>query len=1545
MSTSKHTSKTAIAVVGMAGRFPGARNLDEFWRNLREGVDSLATFSDEELRAAGVSPELLANPAYVKAGSSLERADEFDAAFFGINPREAEAMDPQHRLFLESAWEAIEDAGYDVERLPGPVGVYAGASMNTYAYANLLANPEALAAVGAYQAMIGNDKDFLATRVSYKLNLRGPGLTVQTACSTSLVAVHLACESLLTHACDMTLAGGVSLMFPQRTGYLYQDGMIFSPDGKVRPFDAKGQGIRAGEGVGVVVLKRLEDALAAGDPIRAIILGTAINNDGDNKIGYTAPSVEGQAEAIATAQSIADVDPASITYIEAHGTATPLGDPIEIAALTKAFRSRTDARQFCAIGSVKSNVGHLDAAAGVTGLIKTVLALEHREIPPSLNFEAANPQIDFDNSPFFVNATLRTWESEGAARRAGVSSFGIGGTNAHAVLEEAPSRSSEPGGRSQLLLLSARTLPALEAATGRLAAYLQAHPSANLADVAYTLQVGRRGFEHRHAFVAADVQSAQAILAAKDRRKLMSAHCDVQGRSVVFMFSGQGSQYAEMGWQLYRSERVFRETFDTCAELLKPILSVDLRQVLFADYALGEDNAFDRERLGETWLTQPALFAIEYSLTKQWEHLGVIPKAMIGHSIGEYVAACVAGVFDLETAVRIVARRGALMQRCSPGAMLSVPLDEAEIVAYLKDGSEIAAVNAPGLCVVAGSTEAVDHLEKELERVGVMPRRLRTSHAFHSAMMQSAIEPFVEFVRSCKLSAPRIPFVSNVSGRLITAEEATDPAYWGRHLRAPVRFADGLRALAHDASRLFIEVGPGETLRTLARQTLPEAAEALFLSSLPHPSKRQPEPEFLLASIGRAWLAGASIKWDGLHAGRGPLRVSLPSYPFESRRYCIEPSQPVLGRQGPLPQRVPLEEWGWLPSWQRSRPLVTVTASDKQASPKRRWLVFADASSTCAAVLDELQRRGVEVASVVAGENYSVVGSDEYRLAPDRRENYDQLLRDVLRGGEIDCVVHLWNTASPAGAAIDVDRGRRLGFYSLLYLAQALGDVARDETLPVLVASIDMQRVIGTENLRIEHSLMIGPVLVMTQDIPLVRARSVDFTAADWTAEQAKRLSSALLTEAEDASMESMVAYRGAYRWNHVMSPAPLHAAAANSVLLRERGVYLITGGTGGMGLAIAGHLASTLQARLILTSRSGLPVREEWLSILESEVGDTGLKARLRNVLNLEANGAEVLVVAADAADEGQMTLALQQAQARFGVVNGVVHAAGLPGLGILPLKQRDHVESVLRPKVEGLLLLDKLLAGTNLDFMVLCSSINSAFGWSGTTDYSSANAFMDAFAQSGVARSTSRVVSINWGTWREVGMAAELATARGDFDSDTMRVAISPEEGAEAMRRTLATPYCQLYVTPRPMPQLLDEVSLLLTHTRAADSGQVGELVQGTKPAHHQRPDLGVEYAEPRTAEEVELANIWSDLLGIRPIGINDNFFELGGHSLLATRVLARVQHAFKVRLPMRAIFDAPTIAALVEHVQTAQWALNAPTSAQLLDRQDEVREEIEL
>ncbi|MDR3706715.1 MAG: amino acid adenylation domain-containing protein [Capsulimonadaceae bacterium] len=892
LTTNTTYRESAVAIVGLAGRFPGAPDVDVFWRNLRAGVESVSTLTDAQIVASGCDPGVLSDPSYVRARALLDDVDQFDAPLFGFTPRDAETADPQQRVMLELAWAALESAGCDPSRFDGAIGVYAGSSLNTYLLANLLpdrASVQDLVSayqVGGYGTIIGNDKDYLATRISYKLDLRGPSVVVQSACSTSLVAVSQAVHSLISGQCDMALAGGVSITFPQERGYVYQEGAIVSPDGHCRPFDANAAGTVFGSGAGLVVLRRLDDAIANGDPIRAVILGTGLSNDGALKVSYMAPSVDGQAEAIRRAHRMAGIDPETISYVEGHGTATPLGDPIEIAALTKAFRDGGSSHNgFCLLGSSKSNIGHLAEASGVAGLLKTVLALEHGEIPPSLHYDAPNPRIDFDQSPFRVVNRLTPWQPpSGTPRRAGVSSFGVGGTNAHVVVEQAPDRPqpAAPTRSQQLFVLSARTETALAAMAERLASHIQGRPVIDLADVAYTLQVGRRELDYRRTVVASN--AADAIERLRSPGELSPKKAG-KAKNVAFLFPGQGSQHVNMARELYDTEPAFRQDVDACAERLTQHLGLDLRDLLFPCPEKAEEAA---RLLTETRVTQPALFAIEYAVAMLWVEWGIVPDALMGHSIGEYVAATLAGVFSLDDALRIVAARGRLMQSMPPGTMLAVRLPEDEVRALIGPELSIAALNSPMLTVVSGAQEAIDELDKRLEELGKPARRLHTSHAFHSAMMEPMLPEFRREFDGVNLERPRIPFVSDVTGDWITDEQAVDPEYWVQHVRLPVRFATGVATLLRDEGRVLLETGPSNVLTALAKQAAPGRASMIF-SSLDHPTAEGSQSAYFAGALGRLWQAGITPDWLAFHGGQPRQRVVLPSYPFEHRRYWVSP--------------------------------------------------------------------------------------------------------------------------------------------------------------------------------------------------------------------------------------------------------------------------------------------------------------------------------------------------------------------------------------------------------------------------------------------------------------------------------------------------------------------------------------------------------------------------------------------------------------------------------------------------------------------------------
>jgi acyl transferase domain-containing protein len=1374
-----------IAVIGMSGRFPGAGTLDQFWHNLCDGVDSISFFSEQEMLSTRVNQATLRSAKYVRAAGVLDHIEDFDAAFFGFSPREVEIMDPQHRLFLEITWEALEDAGYDTATYRGAVGVYAGMSMSKYLLNNLLPNQALAEAEGPLQLRILNDKDFLASLVAYKLNLRGPSINVQTACATSLVAVAQACQGLLNYQCDLALAGGVSIGVPQRAGYLAQEG-VFSPDGRCRAFDAAAQGTVGGNGGGAVVLKRLEDALAEGDQIYAVIKGSAINNDGALKVGYTAPSLEGQFEAIAMAQAVAGVDPATIGYIETHGTGTPLGDMIEVEALTQAFRVGTARTGFCAIGSVKPNIGHLDAAAGIASLIKTVLALRHGLLPPSLHFSEPNPQIDFANSPFYVNTALAEWQAEPGPRRAGVSAFAIGGVNAHVIIEEAPEVvGSDPAAPWQLLVLSARTSSALEVMTDHLVGCLRQHAPAQIADVAYTLQVGRQAFEHRRMLLCTGYDDGLDALERRDPKRILTSICTPHQRPIAFMFPGLGNHYVNMALELYQSEPVFREQLDRACELLTPHLGLDLRTLLYPASehatlrpAIAEStldlramlrpdvsDAVVPGRLHQTSIAQPALFVIEYALAQLWMAWGIRPQALIGYSVGEYVAACLAGVIALEDALLLVARRAQLIQALPPGAMLAVPLTEAAVGPYLGPTVSLAAITGPELCVLAGPPDAIGRLERQLSERGLACRRLQAAHAFHSTMMEPIVGPFAELFQSIELHPPAIPYISSVTGTWISAAQATDPGYWVQQLCRTVRFADGVRELWQEPDRIMLEIGPGQVLGAWALQhpASAEVTEPIVLASLRHAYDQQSDRALLLTTLGRLWLAGVPIEWAARYGAERRLRVALPTYPFERQRYWIEPPQPLrdeADRVLPLSKHPDIAAWFFAPVWKQSALYAPLNEAALAAQP-RRWLVFADACGVGAQLVERLGRAGHLVTAVAAGAQFRQTSERSYMIRPESRDDYATLLAALRQDHAApETILHLWGVTPdcdpPSGQAF-VERCLERGFYSLMYLAQALGDQGGADPLYLAIIASGLYDVIGDERLHPAKATALGPCQVIPLEYPHITCGCIDIVAPAAGAGLDRRGVDQLLAEVAAPSGDRNIAYRGRRRWTQSFEPVRRTPAAAPR--LREGGVYLITGGLGGIGLVLAEHLARSLRARLVLVGRSFFPPRTDWQQWLAAHDQQDAISRKIHALLAIEECGAEILVIAADVTDQIALRGAVAQTQERYGALHGVIHAAGVMPGGMIQLKTDELAAPVLAPKLWGTLALAEALAGLELDFLVLCSSLNAVIGGFGLVDHCAANAFLDAFAHQRHAQGDPYTLSINWDAWQEVGQAARAA------------------------------------------------------------------------------------------------------------------------------------------------------------------------------------------
>jgi acyl transferase domain-containing protein len=907
-----------IAVIGMSGRFPGARNLDEFWWNLENGIESITFFSLHELESYGVFGDVYNRPNYVKANGILEDIEKFDASFFGITPRDASIIDPQQRFMLECAWEALENAGYDADTVDGRIGVFAGADMNTYMLQILTGNHGCTYIADLLQLSV---PDHLCTRVAYKLNLKGPAVNVTTACSTSLVAVHLACQSLLNGECDMALAGGSSIGVPQHIGYLYREGDISSPDGHCRAFDAAARGTVSSNGIGIAVLKRCEDAAADGDFIYAVIKGSAINNDGSLKVGFTAPSVEGQSAVIDEALAVARVEPESISYIETHGTGTSIGDPIEITGLRKVFGSQTQQRPSCAIGSVKTNIGHTGAAAGIAGFIKTVLSLHHKMIVPHLNFQIPNPGIDLENSPFYVNTTPRQWETNGIPRRAGVSSFGIGGTNAHVVLEEAgnniPLNKSETG-TYQLILLSARTPTALDKITKNLVNYLKKNHSnalLSLADAAYTLKVGRKPLLYRKMAVCASREETINLLSTPDK-KVKTFFIEKENPPAIFIFSGQGSQYVNMGKELYQKEKTFRQEMDRCFDILYSISGYNIKEILYPP----DVNSGETDLINRTEITQPIVFSLEYALARMLTTWGITPRAMMGYSLGEYTAACLSGVFSLEDALKLVTIRGQLMQKTPPGIMLSVPLPEEDIKPLLTDDLSLAIINGPS-CIVSGSAEAVHTFEIQMKEKRLVCMPINIAHAMHSSLMNTIRKEFETQVGRVKLNNPQIPFISNVSGDRISDAEATNPGYWGKHMCSTVRFSDGVKKLITENNAVFIEIGPGKELANIVQYQAHARGKVdqKIVNVIKNQQEKISDDYFLLNKLGELWIYGVSIDWHEFYSAERRYRIPLPTYPFEGRRCWIERG-PFPAQNNDMPASIDQEEQTPIPTQTVAKP-------------------------------------------------------------------------------------------------------------------------------------------------------------------------------------------------------------------------------------------------------------------------------------------------------------------------------------------------------------------------------------------------------------------------------------------------------------------------------------------------------------------------------------------------------------------------------------------------------------------------------------------------
>jgi acyl transferase domain-containing protein len=1370
-----------IAIIGMAGRFPGANNTEEFWDNLKNGVESISFFSDQELETPGIIPRSSKNPNYVKANAMIEGVEYFDAAFFGYTPREAEQMDPQMRMFHQCVWHALEDAGYEPDTYNGPIGLYGGATNNAewILYTRYILRSNAVAGF-ATGALI--DKDHMNTSISYRLNLTGPSLAMEAQCSTSLVAVHLACQALLSGECDMALAGGVSIAFPAASGYLYTEGLIYSPDGHCRSFDSKANGTIFGDGVGVVVLKRIEDAAADGDHIYALVKGTAINNDGSRKAGYTAPSVEGQVEVIRAAQQVAQIDPETISCIEAHGTATSLGDPIEIEALKLAFN--TDKKGFCRIGSVKSNIGHLDNASGVTGLIKIVLALKHKLIPPSLHFETPNPKIDFENSPFRVNTQLLPWESDGGPRRAAASSFGVGGTNAHAVLEEAPviGHSSLVSGEErkekeyQLILVSARTETALDQMTENLAKHFEKNPHINLADAAYTLHLGRKAFRHRRMMVCSTVQETIDTLRGAKNSKSQTFDSKDKKRPVILMCPPVDTDaiaaYRMVGAKLYPQEPVFRQETDQCLEILKPLMKNDIKEILYPSSRFNRSNMpytsykSSIPDIDPPGFTQLVPFIFEYALVKLLLSRGVQPAIIAGQGPGEIAAACLTGELSLEQALN----------------------------------------------------------------------------------------------RSLKPSNPDLQ----------------------RSAQSDVSFIEKVKPWLDKAKTIFVEVGVGETLIGIVKNHSNKKPGQLFISLLnaPHPGDEQENPlQSLAEQLGRLWLYGAAIDGETYYSAEKRQRVPLPGYCFDKQRYLTEGlsnGSPILlhAPSSRLGKKANIADWFYIPSWERS-----FFRGQAKIPMDELWLVFMDQCGIGSGLIKQLEGHPLcpSFIRVSQGTTFDKISNSQFVIDPGQASHYDKLCKELKEQRNIPGrILHLWGVSAEENSQLsweENDRVQCLGFYSLLNIVQAWGRESITRSIQLEVITTNMQEVTGEEKINPGKATILGAVKVIPREYPHIKCRSIDIllpgssagttdtpTADDSTGHD---LFSHLLSELSSEPTGRSTAFRGKHRWEQVFKASPLEKAADQVPVFKPGGIYLITGGLGGMGYTFARHLAANFQAQLILTGRSASQDKEQG------------------KIQELEALGAQVMVAAADVSLHVEMQEVIRQAIRRFEQINGIIHTAGVADYaGIIQRRAHELTQQILAPKVTGTLVLHRIIKemGLTPDFFVLCSSISAVTGPFGEVGYTAANAFLDAYAHYNNSMHHTLTLSINWGAWQEVGMAVEALKRsmqkkaqdqeQEQEPGDGLKNQILPGEGIEALTRAVASGFPQVIISTQDFSAVIEDTN----------APQPGSLKKNLSRPVHPRPELATPYAAPRSKLEKALAKLLANFLGMDKIGINDNFFELG-------------------------------------------------------------------
>ncbi len=1472
-----------IAVIGMSGQFPKCPDCKIFWSNLAEGKDLITTFTDEQLKARGVSDAQLHSETYVKSEAILENKDLFDHGFFGYSTEESALMDPQIRLFHEHCWKALEDAGCASQLESRKIGLFAGASTNDNWKIYVYGKSNETSLDPFYLNMI-KSQNFINTLVSYKLNLRGPSIYVDTACSTSLSAVHLACRSLLMRECTVALAGGVCIRTNKQKGYQYAEGMIASKDGYCRTFDAESTGTASGEGIGVVVLKRLSEAIKDRDHIYCIVKGSAVNNDGNLKVGYTAPSVQGQVECIMSAHKLAGITSSSISYVEAHGTGTKLGDPVEIRALNLAFGVGAD-EKFCAVGSVKSNMGHLDAAAGIAGFIKTALALQHKKLPPSLHFKSPNPEINFDDGPFYVNTALQEWnQKDSHPLRAGVSSLGIGGTNVHFILEEAPVPViSDPGRTYMLLNISAKTEPALLRYMQILKDHLLLEPEINLADLSYTLQTGRKHFAYRKSLLYEDRDTLVRLL--EQGNKVSTVCRSIEKKDLlVFAFPGQGSQYINMGKDLYAKEQYFRAQMDKGFAFIEKITGEQFSDILFAS------DSTDT-RINETKYTQPLIFLTSFSIAKLLIHYGLSPRYMIGHSIGEYVAACISGVMSFDDALKIVIKRGQLMNSLPAGVMLSVSITEAEAKTYLGDGISLAAVNGPEQVVFSGNAESVEKLVEKLNDANIPFVKLQTSHAFHSEMQDPILDSFRAEFSNIQLNKPDMPFISNLTGNIITDTEACSPDYWVRHLRETVRFSEGIRfILSHGDGYVFIESGAGHSLTNLLKQHLPANHHTLFVNLIRPVKEKEDDLRYLTDKISFLWANGVDIDWDKYYTNELRYKISVPTYSFEPVRYPaeVDPMETSMIEDLGLSVAGGLKDSVYYPSWKR------IPSLPGRISPlEKRYLFFSHDSHFSATIKQRMEASGYTVTVVFPGTSFEKIATDQYRIDPASPEHM-ALLVDDLAGEEcmVTDILYSWGMSY---AVTEIQESKyQFEYFSLVLILQEFLRRKDLKGKKVTVLTDALHKVTGSEQGAYTQALLLGLTSVLPQEYAAVCC-NIDIDLR----EDMILVIDSLLNELKNDSghTDRIVALRSGYRWmqEYLKNDQSLDDTGARSFSSDK--IYLITGGLGNVGFVMTRYLIEHYDATVVLTGRKAIPagggeVKEEWLKKLEY----------------LKSISTKVTYLCSDVADITDFRKAVMHIEETLGSVNGVIHTAGIIGDDYFELIEDISIEKTMTmfaPKVTGLENIYTIFGKQDLDFVWITSSLATVLGGLGFASYAAANLFMNHFV------SSKEKELPHWKCFAPGGLSFNEQPAHAESS------ALLPSELTTLFNWNLSIPGMPVIF------QSKESLPYRIRKTYQAEKTQYLDDEFESLPIEKlERPLLSKNYTAAETETEIKIKNIFEDFFGIRDIGVEDDFFELGGDSLKGMILLKRLKKEFNVNLSISNFFANPDIRHLAAGIDDILW-----------------------